>query len=212
VDPAYWTWKRKLAALTIIWCAYLAIGEALHATFVPPPLGHYDQPIRARDTTGFDVFAPAPEYEELSDSLDRPTRSPLVIYENGKPLGPAHSLHIDIHKLGHGRFSHWTNVGFIFSSSDGTDPRTNGRTYRVVRADASPRDTIAMRGSENFDIGDRFAAVLKFFSAAVTNLSLAALYAVIKNAYQAPIEFAKLVMFVGFAGISGVLLTSSSKS
>jgi hypothetical protein len=58
--------------------------------------------------------------------------SPVMIYEDGKPLGPAHSNFADISKLGHGRFSWWTGQGFIFSTSDGSDPNDNGRHYWAV--------------------------------------------------------------------------------
>jgi len=58
--------------------------------------------------------------------------SPVMIYEEGKPLGPAHSNFADISKLGHGRFSYWIGQGLIFSTSDGSDPNSNGRRYWAV--------------------------------------------------------------------------------
>jgi hypothetical protein len=73
-----------------------------------------------------------PELEGLSDTMDQPTRSPFILYEGTRPLGPPHSDHVEIMKYGHGRFSHWTQSGFIFSSSDGTNPRYNGRAYWAV--------------------------------------------------------------------------------
>jgi hypothetical protein len=60
------------------------------------------------------------------------TRSPVVIYEDGRPLGPAHSNFADLSRLGHGRFSHWTGQGLFFSTSDGSDPNRNGRRYFAV--------------------------------------------------------------------------------
>jgi hypothetical protein len=59
-------------------------------------------------------------------------RSPVIIYEEGKPLGPAHSNFADIGTLGHGRFTYWTGQGLIFSTSDGSDPNSNGRRYWAV--------------------------------------------------------------------------------
>ncbi len=56
------------------------------------------------------------------------TASRLQLLENGRLLGPAHSSHADIRDKGGGRFSHWGDY-LYFSTSDGTDPRTNGRTY-----------------------------------------------------------------------------------
>ncbi len=58
--------------------------------------------------------------------------SQLLIFEDGEPLGPAHSLHADIREKGAGRYSHWTREGLYMSASDNTDPRTNERTYEVA--------------------------------------------------------------------------------
>jgi hypothetical protein len=73
-----------------------------------------------------------PSLDELSDSPGAPRRSPFMLYENTVPLGPAHTEHTEILRYGQGRFSHWNDAGFIFSSSDGTNPKFNGRTYWVV--------------------------------------------------------------------------------
>jgi hypothetical protein len=57
--------------------------------------------------------------------------SRLVLAEDTVPLGPAHAPHADIRTKGGGRFSHWT-VAILFSSSDNSDPRTNGRLYTLT--------------------------------------------------------------------------------
>lgn len=133
------TWTKKLAAFTGVILIWFAIALGVKSLYVPVPAGYFNRPFQTFiSPKGIDVWVAAPELEQFSDSSDHPTRSPFVIYEGDKPLGPAHSVHTDIEKLGHGRFSHWTGVGFIFSSSDGTDPRTNGRIYRPVRM---PADT-----------------------------------------------------------------------
>lgn len=67
----------------------------------------------------------------MSDDSHHPDRSVLQLYENGQPLGPPHSLHANIAKLGHGRYSHW-GASIVFSTSDDGDPNTNGRVYRAV--------------------------------------------------------------------------------
>src|SRR5262245_909427 len=64
------------------------------------------------------------------DSSAHPTTSTLQIFEDGRRLGPAHALHSEIASLGLGRYSHWTDY-LLFSSSDNTDPRSNGRLYSV---------------------------------------------------------------------------------
>ena len=55
-------------------------------------------------------------------------QSTLRLFENGVEIDPAHSVHDDIRNIGKGRFSHWGTT-VIFSTSDNSDPRTNGRTY-----------------------------------------------------------------------------------
>jgi hypothetical protein len=84
---------------------------------------------------GFDYNIAMPELEKYADRIGQGVRSPFVVYENDQPLGPAHSRTADVHNLGHGRFVHWIGVGFIISSSDGTNPATNGRNYWVVLPD-----------------------------------------------------------------------------
>lgn len=63
-----------------------------------------------------------------ADTNETPWRSTLVLCEGQKRLGPAHTLHEDIRGTGRGRYSHW-GADVIFSSSDNTDPNTNGRQY-----------------------------------------------------------------------------------
>ena len=57
--------------------------------------------------------------------------SSAMLFEDGAPLPGPDALHVGIREIGLGRFSFW-NDGVLFSSSDNTDPRTNGRTYRIV--------------------------------------------------------------------------------
>lgn len=69
-----------------------------------------------------------------ADTAENPTRSTLNLYEDGRPLGPAHSNLPDVAGKGHGLyFFGWEepSPGLRFSTSDNSDPNTNGRTYRV---------------------------------------------------------------------------------
>lgn len=66
-----------------------------------------------------------------ADSNRNNNASKLELLEDGRPVGPSHSIHAEISGLGGGRYSHWENA-LIFSSSDGSDPRTNGRKYTIV--------------------------------------------------------------------------------
>jgi len=52
----------------------------------------------------------------------------MMIYEDGNPLGLARSSEHDIFVYGRGRFSH-TPDRTLFSSSDNSDPNSNGRSY-----------------------------------------------------------------------------------
>lgn len=61
---------------------------------------------------------------------DRDSASALRLFENGREIGPAHASHSEIRQLGAGRYSHWGNQ-LYFSTSDNSDPRTNGRRYTV---------------------------------------------------------------------------------
>jgi FkbM family methyltransferase len=58
-------------------------------------------------------------------------KSAILVVEDDRVLGPAHSPHADIREHGAGRYSHW-NQQLYFSSSDGSDPNTNGRTYLAL--------------------------------------------------------------------------------
>ena len=80
---------------------------------------------------GFGYFVRAPELQGESDDADHPGRSPWILEEDGAPLGPPHSLHAQMDKVGGGRWSHWQDA-VLFSTSDNTDPRSNGRSYRLV--------------------------------------------------------------------------------
>jgi hypothetical protein len=68
------------------------------------------------------------------DEKADPQQSPIMIYEDGVPLGPGHSTFGAISKEGAGRFAHW-RMGVVFSASDNSDPNTNGRNYWAVLPD-----------------------------------------------------------------------------
>lgn len=62
------------------------------------------------------------------DTLEHPFCSALDLLEDGVGLGPPHSEHNGISATGRGAYSHWHNT-LYFSTSDNSDPRTNGRDY-----------------------------------------------------------------------------------
>jgi hypothetical protein len=67
-------------------------------------------------------------FEFPADNIGDLQASPLMLSENGMPIGPGHSLHDDIRAVGHGRYSDWEG-SLYFSTRDNSDPRTNGRQY-----------------------------------------------------------------------------------
>ena len=120
------TWLL-LAALVLplaIVAAHLTKPEyvaTLSPQVVKPERGH-----------AFLVKLPRPSllYQLRSDAHWPYRPSALIVEENGKRLGPAHSVHAEIRKIGRGAYSHW-RAFLYFSASDNSDPRVNGRVYSV---------------------------------------------------------------------------------
>jgi len=67
----------------------------------------------------------------FADDTEHTHRSELLLYEDDKLLQSAHAMHDDIRNLGAGQYSHW-GEDLYFSTSDGSDPNTNGHVYRIV--------------------------------------------------------------------------------
>jgi predicted AlkP superfamily phosphohydrolase/phosphomutase len=76
-------------------------------------------------------IAEVPAWLGRGDAPDAPTASKLVVYEDDRELGPAHAQHEIVRQTGRGAYSHWQNT-LYFSTSDGSDPRRNGRQYRLA--------------------------------------------------------------------------------
>jgi hypothetical protein len=147
VEPMIPRWKRSNAlfsafAVAVIW---LALGYWLKASYIPnanftigPNVAGQKMLLLPPFTHGgkFSVATERPLLLEGS-FRDGDDLSKLELYENDRRLGPADSSLEDISTLGRGRFSYTKNNGIIiiWSSSDNSDPNTNGRAYWVVRAD-----------------------------------------------------------------------------
>lgn len=71
---------------------------------------------------------PVPQWAHLADDLHHARRSMLCLAENGVPLAAPHAGHDAIREVGHGRYSHWNGM-VLFSTTDNSDPNTNGRRY-----------------------------------------------------------------------------------
>ena len=68
------------------------------------------------------------DYMNSADSEESPKKSTLMLYENGVPMGFPHVSLKHIARHGKSRYAHWKNK-IIFSTTDNTDPNTNGREY-----------------------------------------------------------------------------------
>lgn len=81
--------------------------------------------------SGKSWLARLPSEIPRGDHISSPQRSIISLFEGDREIGPAHASHQEIRAEGLGRFSHWDDVVY-FSTSDNTDPRKNGRAYRVM--------------------------------------------------------------------------------
>ena len=91
--------------------------------------------------------ASLPALTDTANNVHYPYRSRLRLLEDGRPLDGPHTIHDDIRRLGHGRFSHW-NADVLFAASDNSDPNRNGRRYEwdtVFRAPANATDLMLAR-------------------------------------------------------------------
>jgi SAM-dependent methyltransferase len=78
---------------------------------------------------GGDCWSAAmPALRRYADDESGPRRSTLTLYEDGLPLQQPHYTIGEIKGLGIGRYAHWEDR-LYFSSSDNSDPTTNGRRY-----------------------------------------------------------------------------------
>ena len=104
-------------------------GRAALATFASTP------PVKRNG--GHCLLTPvrnSPVFDVANDCR----RSPMRLFEDGVELGPAHAPHQEIRDFGGGRFSQWESDWDRFwqrwlywSTSDNSDPMTNGRTYEA---------------------------------------------------------------------------------
>jgi hypothetical protein len=77
-----------------------------------------------------------------SDTMES-TASRVKIFEDDTLLEPGHAQHEAIRQIGQGRFSHWGEQLYM-SSSDNSDPRTNGRVYKIVYPLRPPSSVIGI--------------------------------------------------------------------
>jgi hypothetical protein len=127
------TW---VVAIALVVLPYQWAVLAANSAYPSCPYGErIRMPMPFTGTGGYSFAVNIPELDKLADNRpEAPNQSPLVICENHRVLGPAHALHQDITARGQGRFSHW-GTDMVFSTSDNSDPNTNGRSYLIIRTD-----------------------------------------------------------------------------
>ena len=72
------------------------------------------------------------------DTVGSVSKSVLRLFEDEVELGPWRAPHEMIRQTGRGGFSHWERALF-FSTSDNSDPSSNGRKYRILASTQSER-------------------------------------------------------------------------
>jgi parallel beta-helix repeat protein len=122
-----------------------ATGSAIQKVIVngsaPPPTT--GTPLNINDVSpdqGFAYYL-RQDFGTPGDDPSNPNQSKLRLFENGVELLPAHTPHADVRNIGSGRFSHWSNGTFAalwFSTSDNTNPKTNGRVYTYTLGESLP--------------------------------------------------------------------------
>jgi len=94
---------------------------------------------------GFAWSCTLPDFGDEGDAMTAPIRSQLMVFEDGRPLGPPHASHTEIVAYGGGTFSHWGGT-LTLSTSDGSDPQRNGRSY-VAKMPLFPAAIVTPRRS-----------------------------------------------------------------
>ena len=128
---------RFSAAVAALFAVYLPLAAWMNHRYVDPvPKGtiviRLSKPFEAHDHAAVsrqDVLSKLSPWAD--DDKVETQQSPIIVYEDGVPLGPAHNTFGDIARLGAGRYAHWRS-GVAFSASDNTDPNDNGRNYWAV--------------------------------------------------------------------------------
>jgi len=123
---------RALLAVCALLLAYVPAAIILSKRSLPDAAILSGPFIRYANSNAFMSFPVLPG--ALADEENHRGQSTLALYEDETLLGPAHSTNLDVQVDGRGRFSYWRHGTkmLLFSTSDNSDPNTNGRTYRVT--------------------------------------------------------------------------------
>jgi len=104
-----------------------SLGLALLLTFQPYPFLWMTVPLASQSVQsgkqGAHIYV-------ISTGIDIDTSS-TKLFEDGRAMGPENALRIDIGRVGGGRYF-FEKGRLFFSTSDNSDPRTNGRHYTLA--------------------------------------------------------------------------------
>lgn len=144
-----------------VFAAVVALISVSADPAVAEDCGYFLVPLKRPyvDDVGHSVMLPFPDLARVADTKESPERSPLVVCEDGKAMGPGHVDHVDIFNIGLGRYSHYGDW-LRFSSTDNTDPNTNGRQYDVALNDASLVELTPKFAQDNFIQNRMISALL----------------------------------------------------
>ncbi len=144
---------RFRLALFALLATLLSIGVASYAGLIvlkrsldPTQIG----PVTGQAWVSYDFANPLIRWHIIFSDCDNNSDdeqgfllSTLTLYEDGKSLGPPHSNNQTIINNGNGAFSYrcidsWRARSIVFSASDNSNPRSNGRQYiirQIVKID-----------------------------------------------------------------------------
>ena len=121
--------------------------------------------IECRHVDGHCYIAELSDIGRTGDTLSDPCASDVLLVENETVLGPPHTTHSAIAQDGQGRYSHWHSA-LYFSTSDNSDPRSNGREYHIhlpLKHPGSPQVEHAIRALRalpaTFTAADAYVAI-----------------------------------------------------
>jgi hypothetical protein len=125
------TWFKIAGGVAVVVVSFLITHWAINYWSPLPCAGSEDLKMPFVKSSGFAYSASIPQFSSFSNDMQHLARSPLKLCENGRPIGPPHVALANIAANGKGSFVHWGDSVF-FSTSDNTDPNTNGRRYSVL--------------------------------------------------------------------------------
>jgi hypothetical protein len=131
---------KAAITLLIAYGIFLIAAYYVARDYVPPqrPDGEIVEILHnPRHEGGFTYSERSYQLWRYADENQFEQHSPVLLYEELTPLGPARSRLEDVQRIGHGHYAFLGRPAFtykeiFFSTSDNSDPRTNGRRYYLV--------------------------------------------------------------------------------